>query len=526
VPPSPSRIAPASLTPSRGGEIRVDELLGASLDDGVRGGTSHQVPAGAPGARSSTSTAMAGRGRLPPKEHVELLGIVGLIDDILVTTKAREALDARMHPGDKALVDELFGGSASETVHPPAAAAYAALELDEIQPGSTQQQVGTVRTWSQIGTSTDTEALHKRRTLNRATETNESRVGSGPFVEIPVRDLDDDNDSSGSQPPAIAQSTAATRRPQAPEAAKVLELAECVMSGYTRRICDNLGKVLRARHPGIPESMHKTLPQLVCQEWDRAFGPQAQVVGPRCPTIEDLKIKSRLQAVYVSTRLLDEGNLPRIPPGIGVGESLPAATDELCDWTPNSNQARNTLSLICAAKANGMTDAEATALAKEKVMPATFTFIRRMAHSGESNLAMVHALYDLESASTERCRSSPSLNMKQNYRTAFGALMHAFERKYGDPGLSAVAARAALREWLPPSLKELLPEVDNPARLEMGTLLMEAANAGKDTLGNVCSYLIMATDAPPAQRSALMAIAQRSPELVKLRDRLRGPPAP
>jgi hypothetical protein len=522
VPPSPSRIAPASLTPSRGGEIRVDELLGASIDDGVRGGTSHQVPAGAPGARSSTSTAMAGRGRLPPKEHVELLGIGAVIEGMFDQAE----LNARMHPGDKALVDGLFDGlfgdGASETVHNRAAAADP--ELDEIRPRSPQQQAGAARTWSEMGAGADTEP-RKRRTLNRATETNESRVGSGPFVEIPVRDLDDD--TSGSQSPAIHQSTAATRRLPAPEAAKVLELAERVMPESVRQACDNLGLVLTSvQHPGIPESMRKSLSELVCQEWDRAFGPQAQDVGPRCPTIGDLGDKSRLQGLYVSTRLLAEGKLCQLPPGMGSRGRLPAPTAPLRNWNSHLNQARDALCLICAAKANGMTDAEVTAFAKEKVNTPNVAFMRRIAHSGESNLAMVHALYGLDSVSMERRRSTPELSMNQNFRSAFALLAEVFEETYGDPGPSGVAARAALREWLPPSLKNLLHESDNPARLEMATLLMEAANAGHETLGNVCSYLIMATDASPDRRSALMALAKRGPQLVKLRDRLQELPAP
>jgi hypothetical protein len=488
----------------------------------VRGGTSHQVPAGAPGARSSTSTAMAGRGRLPPKEHVELLGIGAVIEGMFDQAE----LNARMHPGDKALVDGLFDGlfgdGASETVHNRAAAADP--ELDEIRPRSPQQQAGAARTWSEMGAGADTEP-RKRRTLNRATETNESRVGSGPFVEIPVRDLDDD--TSGSQSPAIHQSTAATRRLPAPEAAKVLELAERVMPEDAREACATLGLILTSvKFPGIPESMHKPLPQLVCQEWGRAFGWQAQDVGPLCPTLKNVKTKSLLQAVYVSTRLLDEGKLRQLPPGLDERKSLPAPTDELRAWTTSSGKARNTLSLICAAKANGMTDAEVTALAKEKVGPSTFAFMRRLARFGESDLAMVHELYGLDSASVELRRSTPGLITKQNYRAAVIALTEAFEKKYGDPGPSGIAARAALREWLPPSLKELLPESDNPTRQEMATLLMEAANAGQETLGNVCSYLIMATDASPDRRSALLALAKRGPQLVKLRDRLQELPAP
>jgi hypothetical protein len=560
VPPSPSRIAPASPAHRSGSSTPFYELLPALADGGVP--VRHERPVDAPPERSSTaSTAMAGRSTLPPESGTEQPHFHADLEDSFRAVEAhrtRRALDARTPFEPTAVWDRVFGNGASETGHPQEVAAAhqeteSESELDnEIQPRSPAQQTGTLRPRLEVGLETGETPSPKRRAFDAVPATNASPVGSGPVADIAVRDPDD-NDSSGNPPAAIAASRTAAARLQAPEAAKVWELAERVMSENLRRTCENLGVLLSAKHPGIPESMHKPLHQLVCQEWDRAFGPQAhaQVVGPLCPTIEDLRVKSRLQAVYMSTRLLDEGKLRQLPPGmVGRGERVPAATAPIRQWNSYSSQARNTLSLICAAKANGMTDAEVTTFAKEKVSARTFAFMRRMAHSGESNLAMVHEFYRLDSASLERRRSTPRLNTNQNCRAAVVALIEAFEKKYGDPGPSGVAARAAqrewlppirrpastapgpvaaraaLREWLPPSLKKLLPESDNPARLEMATLLMEAANAGRETLENVCSYLIMATDAPPMQRSGLMAIAKRGSELVKLRDRLQRSPAP
>jgi hypothetical protein len=503
VPPSPSRIAPASPALSSSDNIRVDEVLGASLDDGVRAAASHQRPEDAPGGRpSATSTVMAGRSTLPLGEDAGQSEIGAHIGSIFSEAEQRrkkelqalQALDASTHPEARDFFTELFRDGASATVPARVVAADPDPELDEIQPRSPQQRAGTVRNWPEIDAGGVTEELHKRRALN---------------------------------PAASARSTAATGWPQAPEAATLLELAERVMPKHARVACTSLSEVLTSLdHPGIPESMRKSLPELVCQEWDRAFGPQARDAGPRCPTIGELGHKSRLQGFWVSMRLLAADKLPEPPPRMGWGGRLPAPTDPLRSWSSHANRARDALCLICAAKANGMTDAEVTALAKEKVGPSTFASMRRLARFGESDLAMVHELYGLDSASVELRRSTPGLITKQNYRTAVIALTEAFEKKYGDPGPSGIAARAALREWLPPSLKKLLPESDNPARLEMATLLMEAANAGQETLGNVCSYLIMATDASPDRRSALMAVAKRGPQLVKLRDRLQELPAP
>jgi hypothetical protein len=519
VPDSP-RIAPASTARSGAGtdrvEERVDVLLGAALI-----APQQERPPGVPPGRVSESTAMAGRGLLPAgdarESHAGPLGT--LVGELFARADVRIAEEERaFREGCASEVDRIF--QSLPTVLP--ATSRREEDVSEIVPRFPASRAGAVRDLQQP--EFDAQAL--LRPAKRTRLDPHAAAHSIGVVTTPVAGLDDDT-TSGGQPAAIAGSSTAAARLQAPEAAKVLELAERVMLKGPRGECNTLGRILTSvKFPGIPESMHQPLPHLVCQEWIRAFGPEAQDVGPLCPTIGDVKTKSLLQGLYVSTRLLDEGKLCQLPPGLVGRKSLPAPTDKLRAWTPNIDAARNALSLICAAKANGLTDADAIAFAKEKVSAPTFAFMRRLAHLGESNLAMVHALYGLDSASVERRRSTPRLGTNQTYRTTFIALTEIFEEKYGEPGPSGIAARAELREWLPPSLKKLLPESDTPARLEMATLLMEAAVDEPETLENVCSYVIAATDASSAQLTALMAVAEQRPELVKLRDRLRGPPAP
>jgi hypothetical protein len=488
VPPSPPRVARTSSTQPSDGTIRVDELVGAPLR--VVPAASHRDrPPGAPPERTSASTTLAGRARLPSNAGAEPLDIEAHIEGIV---RAAEQLHAH-RALDAALIDDLFRGRPDEPVSIPAAPLVHLDPGDEILPRFPVQQAGTARPWSEIDASIGASEQHKRRAL---------------------------------APIAATTATRADSWPRAPEPSKVQALVESAIPAPSWKAGKNLGRVLESvNHPGIHDSMQFPLADLVCREWNEAFGPQSQLGAPLWPTVNDPRVRARLQAAHVSNRLIEPDRLPKLPPPLSSNGTLPDANGALREWRGESTQARCALALVCAAKANGMTDADAIALAGERSGATAWNFMGRLARVGASNLAMIDEIYGLEPVSTERRRDTPGLGRKKNLRSAFIQAMEKFEKMQSDPAPAGLAARAELKEMLPASLESALSASDDSTKLELATLLMHAATAGPQTLERVCTYLIRTGIGSAEKGVAVNDLGRQCSQLAELHARLQGPAA-
>jgi hypothetical protein len=495
VPHSPPRIAPASPVRSSEGNIGSGEVVRAPPGS-ARPAATQDRPPDVPAARASASAALAERGRPPPNASAEPLDFdarIRVIVDEADRLRAQRALDARIAPQHKAIIDDLFRGHPDQ---PPSIRADPLFHRDpddEIVPRSPMQQVGTARRWSEVDPGTGSTGQHQRRAVGPTTET----------TVVP-----------------------ADSRPQAPEPSEVQALVERATRATSWKASKNLGKVLTSvNHPGIHDSMRFPLADLVCREWNEAFGPQSQLVAPLWPTIKDPAVRVRLQAAYVSNRLIEEDRLPKLPPTLSKTGQLPDATEALRDWGGKLTHARTALALVCAAKANGMTDADAISLTSEPSSGPAQKFMGRVARAGASNLALIDEIYELKPFSTESVRSTPGLWWNQALRSAFVKAMEKFEKMQSDSTPAGLAARAELRTALPASLESALSGSQDSTKLELATLLMHAATAGPQALQRVCTCLIEASDDTGNEIAVYSSLGKQGPRLAELHKRLQEPVA-
>jgi hypothetical protein len=490
VPHSPPRIAPASPVRSSEGNIGSGEVVRAPPGS-ARPAATQDRPPDVPAARASASAALAERGRPPPNASAEPLDFdarIRVIVDEADRLRAQRALDARMAPEHKALIDDLFRAHPDEQVSISTAPLVHRDPDDEIVPRFLVQQVGTARP-AGIAAS----GQHKRRALEPTTKTTAVRADS---------------------------------RPQAPEPAEVQALVERAIPAYAWRAGKNLGAVLTSvNHPGIHDSMQFPLADLVCREWNEAFGPQSQLVAPLWPTINDPRVRALLQAAHVSNRLIEPDRLPKLPPPLSSNGTLPDATEALRDWTAHFTHARGALARVCAAKANGMTDADAIALAGKPGSAPLQRFLGRVARVGASNLALIDEIYGLKPLPQELIRNTTGLGKNQSMRSALIKAMEKFEKMQSDSTPAGLAARAELRTALPASLESALSGSQDSTKLELATLLMHAATAGPQALQRACTYLIEASDDSASEIAAYRTLGRQCPRLAELHARLQGPAA-